>query len=284
MVKKIFSICLILCFIISSIGCDSKFQYMVVEAAEKIVESTPEVTEEPEESIYVSFDKYYEQALKEYEDAERLRKEFERLERYTEVTNIIENIKNECVELLNKSNKVIENTITSDKITWIGDSYSVIAHDYIVKNLPNVDIYAKSAKHTGYGWSNNPSGISILKDLCNQNKVRKCLIFALGTNDSVKEEEFKGYIDEIMSLVPEDTLVIMFSVFTLNSYKNNMYDGVNKALDEAEQEYTNLKVARWKEIAEPLVYDYFSTNDGIHPNRKGMAIWVDLLIKTARSH
>lgn len=283
MVKKIFSICLILCFIISSIGCNSKFQYMIVEAAEKIVESTPEVTE-TEEPIYVSFDKYYEQALKEYEDAERLRKEFERLERYTEVTNIIENIKNECVELLNKSNKVVENTITSDKITWIGDSYSVIAHDYIVKNLPNVDIYAKSAKHTSYGWSNNPSGISILKDLCNQNKVRKCLIFALGTNDSVKEEEFKEYIDEIMSLVPEDTLVIMFSVFTLNSYKNNMYDGVNKALDKAEQEYTNLKVARWKEIAEPLVYDYFSTNDGIHPNRKGMAIWVDLLIKTARSH
>lgn len=281
MIKKILSICLILGIIISSIGCTGctqKFQYMIVEAQDI---QEPEATEEP---IYVSFDKYYEQALKEYEEAERIRKEKERIERYAEVTNIIENIKNECIELLNKSNETLNSTITSDKITWIGDSYSVIAHNYIVQNLPEVDIYAKSAKHTGYGGSNNPSGISILKDLCNQNKVRKCLIFALGTNDSVKEEEFKGYIDTIMSLVPEDTIVVMFSVFTLNSYKNSMYDGVNKALDKAEQEYSNLRVARWKEIAEPLVHEYFSTHDGIHPNRKGMAIWVDLLIKTARSH
>ncbi|MDO4528051.1 MAG: hypothetical protein Q4C03_04630, partial [bacterium] len=89
--------------------------------------------------------------------------------------------------------------ITGSDITWIGDSYSVEAEkevgNHLISNkFPGVDFggeenintasgYIQYSKHFSSSVAGNPSGLDILKKIKTAGKLRKYLVFALGTND-----------------------------------------------------------------------------------------------------
>ena len=272
MIKKILSICLILGIIISSIGCTNITQTSEISNTQNVVE-TEALVKEPEE-IKLNFDKIIEAELLQLELE---RKEKERKESKLELTNTLDNTIN--------SIPAIEQAPTGDEVTWVGDSYTASSSmkEYLMEKLPGIEIYSRGGKRTAAGSASNQSGLQIVKDLNKENKIRKYLVFALGTNDGGSKEKFLGYIDELMENVPEDTIVIMATIFTLKSYNGDAnYDGVNAAIYEAAEKYSNFKIAKWKEIARPQVREFFNKTDRVHPNNKGRYVWADLLIEAVK--
>ena len=168
------------------------------------------------------------------------------------------------------------------QITWIGDSYSVMAEGIIQSWYPGTDLYAAYSKHTemnaeeGYGGD---SGITILYDIVSQGLLRDYLVFALGTNDPIPSTEvYASYIDTVMALAGEDTIVIFVTPWTKNaSWGEVDYQCEIDAMRNAAYWYPNARVADWAEFCQPYIDEFFSY-DSIHPvGPGGIESWVGLI-------
>lgn len=192
--------------------------------------------------------------------------------------------KEEYLEFAGKEKEVIPVPATGgESVTWIGDSYTVIAEGIIEQMLPGADLYASYGKHTqmdapeGYG---GPSGLSVLQELASDGNLRANLVFALGTNDPIPSvPAYFSYIDLVMTIAGEDRTVVFVTPFTMEAAMGNVnYDCEIEAMREAAAYYPNARVADWADFCQPFL-DQFFDGDTVHPlGPDGFACWTDLIV------
>ena len=201
-------------------------------------------------------------------------------------------------------------TPSGSDITWIGDSYSILAKDAIDAAFPGVDYggpisdsaqlgdgntYIASGKCVDQAGidsnvSDNPSGLTILQRVKDEGKLRPYLVFALGTNKGWTQ----AMMDKFLEIVGDDTKVVLVSIKTYNSahgvsdnstsgIDGGNYDSSNAILEKAAEEHSNIYLADW---VAGYKDEYFAASsddggDGIHPGvGDGYKVWIDS-IKTA---
>lgn len=183
---------------------------------------------------------------------------------------------------------------TGDKITWIGDSYSVESRNKIMSELTGVDLGAEDSsnayspyyniqygKHLDWISSTNrsnaaggPSGIDILKEIADSGNLRPYVVLALGTNDVVTEAETTSTLEKIADIVGEDTKVILTTAYTTNG---SNYSPGNNAKKAFASTHDNFYVADWAAVAKPEYYEGNST----HPAANGgYDAWVETIVNT----
>lgn len=178
-------------------------------------------------------------------------------------------IPNELMEIFNKGigrldveggEDCVEPNPDGSKVTWIGDSLTVDSAQQIKSKLSGIDIYAHPSKHFGISSDNpasqdpaigspdspNPSGISILKKLNEEEKLRDYVVFALGTND--KDSVIDSNIKSASDIVGEDRKLILVTNYNKNN-GNSDYTTNNNSIMDAASKYSNITVANWAEEA-----------------------------------
>lgn len=140
-------------------------------------------------------------------------------------------------------------SVSGSDIIWIGDSDSALAHDdedrLIERTFPGLDYgpsfntdgsYIQSGKFIDYDDGGNLSGLRILKDIIDQNKLRPYLVFALGGNGGWD----KASMDEFLELIDgKDVKVII----TTTKYRNIDYAEGNELARKTAKEYPNIYLA-----------------------------------------
>ena len=189
--------------------------------------------------------------------------------------------------------------VLGKNVTWIGDSYSEGAEinlggNLISKKLPGVDLgdfkkdgvggdqsatsYAKGSKWVSKLSSDNPGGIQILEGIVKENKLRPYLVFALGGNGGISSDQ----IDEVVELAGKNTKIVFANLYmtSKNTEIQKYIKSSNEALAEAEQKYSNVRVADWVSIAKD---EYYAGDpSGVHPFT-GYTEWVDEIYKALTS-
>ena len=195
-------------------------------------------------------------------------------------------------------------------MTWIGDSYSILAKDLIDTTFPGVDYGGpiKDANGLGDGdtyiasgkcvdqegiddnVSSNPSGLSILEKIKNEGKLRPYLVFALGDNKGWTQ----AMMDKFLGLIDENTKVVLVTSETynskhdisdesLNGVEGGNYDSSNAILKKAAEEHSNIYLADWSAVYKDEFYPASSNSndDGGHPSKgEGFKTWIQLIKDT----
>ena len=169
-------------------------------------------------------------------------------------------------------------SISGSNVTVIGDSItnSSYTRKAYESKLSGADIHAQDSKHFKQDVSGNDSGLTILKQLANENKVRDYLVFALGTNDSNVND---AQINEVLNLVPNAKRVVFVTNFTTS----NNYDANNKAFEQAASNNPGkVAIADWKAAIKDDAGTYLG--DGTHPkNQEASDKLVDLIVQALGS-
>ena len=182
-------------------------------------------------------------------------------------------------------------SVTGSQVTWIGDSYSSFfwgggqyTYDYIEEKLPGVDFgptkgdstsYVQGSKFANSGDASNPSGISILEKIVNENKLRDYLVFALGTNGGgLKSSE----VNKVLELAKNKHVI--FVTARTRDRGENVYN--NDAVRKAAEENENVTVVDWVQKVGNEVSKYYGS-DEIHPTSDGLKAWVNLIIESLPS-
>ncbi len=157
-------------------------------------------------------------------------------------------------------------------VTIIGDSITVGSEAEIKKLLPQADIYAQMSKQFYEGGSDNPGGITILRELVENNSLRNVLIYALGTNSSGITE---AQVDEVVRLAGGSKKI----VFVTNYKVDNEYIGNNNNFSRAKNNNSNVAIADWKAAVEGQPSEYLGS-DGVHPNSEGQKLFASIISNT----
>lgn len=154
-------------------------------------------------------------------------------------------------------------------ITLIGDSIADGAKSKFLEAYPKTDAHTKVSKQF-YAPSpeNNPAGIDILKKLVDKGKLRRTLIYALGTNSNGLT---KKQAEEVIELAGDNTSVI----FLTNYEKGKDFTNNNNVLKKMKKDHSNVEVIDWAGEVKGDPDKYLS--DGTHPNAEGVELWVKLL-------
>ncbi len=179
-------------------------------------------------------------------------------------------------------------------VTWIGDSYSVGASNYIMEKLDGVDLgnfnsdnpnadqpsdsYIKVSKFVESGNENNPGGISILRSIVDEEKLRPYLVFALGNNGGITEAQVRT----VMRLAGDNTKVVFVNMYmaTTNSDTQSYIRSSNEVLADAADEYNNVRIADWASVARDEYYS--NDSSGVHPS-SGYEEWVNVIYRALSS-
>ena len=168
---------------------------------------------------------------------------------------------------------------TGDQITWIGDSYSVQASDLIKEKFPGVDLgdaeigtresYIQSSRSVSISNSTLESGLNILKGIVNAGRLRKYLVFMLGTNVGITEAE----IAEVESLIGSDTNLVLMTPYIA---RGDDYTSSINAVKSAKDKYQNVSIADWASVAKD---EWFAgDSSGVHPvSGDGYNVWTDTI-------
>ena len=189
------------------------------------------------------------------------------------------------------SSKSCEN-ISGGDVTWVGDSYSV-SNDEIGKQLSGVEVWAQGCKtinNTANGTnggcaertsnmdeigSENTSAIEVVKWLKSHNKLRKYLVFALGTNNPDPQNGIEEAIRGMLNDLSDDTKIVLVKAKTADG---NSYDDINGVYDNIAKSSSNVVVADWAAVAKD---EYFKT-DKSHPF-EGYNVWVETIVAALKS-
>jgi hypothetical protein len=173
-----------------------------------------------------------------------------------------------------------------DKITWIGDSYSVGAQNIIKEKFSGLDTggdfdsdhsYARGCKfvsaddktcNPNSDGTYNENGLSILEKIIKEDKLRPYPVFALGTNGGWQSSDITKFDNLIKN---KDVQVILVTSKT----PENAYADSNKRLKEYADSRDNVHLADWT-----AAYDenFFSSTDRIHPTvGDGYKKWVETI-------
>lgn len=148
----------------------------------------------------------------------------------------------------NKELEKLENPDNYEKlvkelpITFVGDSVMLGAMSNITKMFPNSYFDAKESRAL-------TTGISILSNLKNSNKLGEVVVLHLGTNGDCGN----NCKENIMNILSDKI------VFWLNTTNN---EKVNNSLNELATKYDNLHIINWHDLS--LGHDDWFYYDGIH--------------------
>lgn len=162
-------------------------------------------------------------------------------------------------------------SVDGSKVTIIGDSITVGSTSQLEQKMPGVDIHAQVSKQFYTGTSDNPGGITILRDLVNNGSLRDTLVYALGTNGNFTSEQAQ----EVVDLAGSSRKVI----FVTNWTTSNDYTANNNVLAKIKNDNNNVSVADWKAAVESQSSTYLSS-DGIHPNAEGQELFAKIIAST----
>lgn len=162
-------------------------------------------------------------------------------------------------------------SVDGSKETIIGDSITVGATSQLEQKLPGVDIHAQVSKQFYAGTSDNPGGITILRELVNNGSLRDTLVYALGTNGNFTSEQAQ----EVVDLAGSSRKV----VFVTNWTTSNDYTANNNVLAKMKNDNRNVSIADWGAAVESQASTYLS-GDGIHPNAEGQELFAKIIAST----
>ncbi len=143
-------------------------------------------------------------------------------------------------KLENPSN--YEELVKELPITFVGDSVMLGAMNNITKMFPNSYFDAKESRAL-------TTGVSILSNLKNSNKLGEVVVLHLGTNGDCAN----NCKENIMNILNDKI------VFWLNTTNN---EKVNNSLNELATKYDNLHIINWHDLS--LSHDDWFYYDGIH--------------------
>ncbi len=127
-------------------------------------------------------------------------------------------------------------------VTFVGDSVMLGAMSNITKMFPNSYFDAKESRAL-------TTGVSILSNLKNSNKLGEVVVLHLGTNGDCGN----NCKENIMNILSDKI------VFWLNTTNN---EKVNNSLNELAKKYDNLHIINWHDLS--LGHDDWFYYDGIH--------------------
>lgn len=162
-------------------------------------------------------------------------------------------------------------SVDGSKVTIIGDSITVGATAQLEQKMPGVDIHAQVSKQFYTGTSDNPGGITILRELVNNGSLRDTLVYALGTNGNFTSEQAQ----EVVDLAGSSRKVI----FVTNWTTSNDYTANNNVLAKMKNDNSNVSIADWEAAVESQASTYLS-GDGIHPNAEGQELFAKIIAST----
>lgn len=161
-------------------------------------------------------------------------------------------------------------SVNGNDVTIIGDSITVNAIAQLEQTMPGVDIHAQVSKQFYNGTADNPAGITILKELVNNNELRSTLVYALGTNGNFTLEQAQ----EVVDLAGSSRKVIFVTNFTTS----DDYSANNNVIAKVKNDNANVSVADWKAAIESQPDAYLS--DGVHPNEAGRTLFASIIANT----
>ena len=176
-------------------------------------------------------------------------------------------------------------TPSGSQITWIGDSYSVGAESIIKQKLSGIDFgdsvddansTIQSCKFVSADTScnakpTNPSGLKVLQNVIDSNKLKPYLVFAVGTNGGWSESDVTKF-KEIMA-GKTDTKV----VFVTSKTPGNDFSASNKLLKELADSSENYYLADWTTAYSEKYFD--GDAEKIHPvSEGGYEKWVETIV------
>lgn len=176
---------------------------------------------------------------------------------------------------------------TGSQITWIGDSYSVGARAVIDEKFSGADYgesvndansYIQGSKWAAKDIDGNPAGTTILSNIISENKLRKYLVFALGTNGSWSDSD----ITTFDNIVKDENVNIVLVTSRTKSTSADYYVSSNNRLKNYANSHDNVIIADWYES-----YDdsYFSGADTIHPTANdGYSVWVGVIYDAIKNY
>ena len=173
--------------------------------------------------------------------------------------------------------------ITGDKITWIGDSYSVGAHSIIEEKFSGISFgngiespssYIQSNKGVSdrYGGGEaNPPALTILKRVADAGELKPYLVMAVGTNAGWTDEEVEEF-KNIMSSHPDTKVVFVNAKAKAHLMSDD--NGTNERLKALANESDNYALADWAAAYD----DSYFANNSTHPDANGgYEKWVSVI-------
>ena len=153
-------------------------------------------------------------------------------------------------------------SVSSNDVFIIGDSITVSSENEIKSKLSDATIDAKVSRKFS-------AGLEILKT---ENKNKKVVVMALGTNGTISESDLNSAINET-----KDRTLILVTNYKLNdddAYKNN-----NNLIKNAARENKNVKVADWAKAVKENPSKYITNSDGlgVHPTIDGTKLFAETI-------
>jgi hypothetical protein len=186
---------------------------------------------------------------------------------------------------IEKGGKTIGGIPDGSKVTVIGDSITEGSKIDIEEKLPGVRVYAQRNKTVAASLAagqGGDSGLRIARDLNSTGSLRKYVVFALGTNSGITEEQ----IDDLEGIVgPERKLILVNYYITPDmSAKRQIFDTYNRALFISQFKYKNIIIADWNAAVAESPETYIA-NDGFHVHPKhpaGRTLFAQTIYDTLR--
>lgn len=145
-------------------------------------------------------------------------------------------------------------------IVWIGDSVSVRAEQAFAQAFPHGLIDAKVSRQFS-------TGIDIYRDLVDRGLAGGILVFALGTNGPMSDEQ----IDELMGIAGTERTV----VFITTRSPRQWVGPTNETLKRAAERYDNVRVVDWFGYSEG--HGELFDGDGTHLTADAATTYVGLV-------
>lgn len=168
-------------------------------------------------------------------------------------------------------------------VTIIGDSITEGALQDLKELLPQAEIYAKYSKTFGSmddpaegpSEGKNPSGVSILKWLLNDNKLQNTVVYALGTNNNPLRQ---SQMDAVLDLIGPNRTV--FFLTNYNFKDPSTYD-TNNDIFRSAAELANVQLIDWQAEASKDTSKYMNMSDSlnVHLSSEGDKLWAELISK-----
>ena len=174
-------------------------------------------------------------------------------------------------------------------VTWIGDSYSTASEEPIRETMPDIMLELGDLRLIKSGKmiynpkaKDNPDGFTLLKQVIDVGELRKYLVFMLGTNDYVSEEKYISYIDQIETMLPDGTVLLLMRPY----WENHPYTGSNAALDKLQTMYSNIIIVDWRGMIQSTGdnWEYYLKADHWHPNLRGGKEWAIMVQSLVYEH
>lgn len=155
---------------------------------------------------------------------------------------------------------------SSDGVTVIGDSVIVGVTPYLEKLVPGIVVDGKVSRQMS-------DAVEVAQKLESRRKLGKTVIIQLGTNGSFSSKTLDLLLDD---LGDERQIVLINSRVPRKWQKN-----VNKTLDEAAKDRSNVKLIDWHSVSADKP-EWF-TKDGVHLTPEGAEVLASLINEAIQS-